>query len=69
MKFLTELLAFLSSRRSTWLRPIVILLMVIGVLLLLGGGFLDAFFPRSAPDELPPLSRQHYRHDGAFLSR
>jgi hypothetical protein len=68
MKFLSELLALLSSRRDAWLRPIVILLLVLGAILL-AGRFVDVFLPRSAPDPLPPLSRDHYRHDGAFFSR
>jgi Family of unknown function (DUF5989) len=68
MKFLTDLLALIASRRDPWLRPIVILLLVLGVLLL-AGRFVDVLMPRSEPDQLPPLSRDHYRHDGAFFSR
>ncbi len=69
MKFLTDLLALIVSRRDTWLRPIVILAVVLAVLLL-AGRFLDVFMPRTdPPDRLPPLSPEHYRHDGALWSR
>jgi hypothetical protein len=68
MKFFSDLLMLLASRRDAWLRPIIIVLLVVGALML-AGGVLEVFLPRSEPDRLPALSRDHYRQDGAFLNR
>jgi hypothetical protein len=69
MNFLAELFAFLGAHRRVWLRPILILLGVIAAAWLLAGGILEVFLPRNEPDPLPTLSREHYRHDGAFSER
>lgn len=69
MKFLVELRALIGARRTAWLRPILIVLLLVGALVLLAGGYLDVFFPRREADPQAPFTREHYRQDGAFLSR
>jgi hypothetical protein len=64
-----ELCFFLRSRWRVWLRPIIILLLVIGGLLVLSNGFLAAVSPGPTDDTLTPFSRNDYRHDDAFFNR
>jgi Family of unknown function (DUF5989) len=69
MDFLVELFIFLRSRRKLWLRPFIILLLIIASLLMLANGYLESFFPHRVDDTLVPFSRGHYRQDAAFFKR
>jgi hypothetical protein len=66
--FLIELFIFVRSRWKFWLRPIVILLLLIGLLLLV-----DLIMERPSSPEIHdpriPFSRDHYRHDVAFFNK
>jgi hypothetical protein len=64
-----ELCFFLRSHWRVWLRPIIILLLVIGGLLVLSNGFLATVSPGPTDDTLTPFSRNDYRHDDAFFNR
>jgi hypothetical protein len=69
LDFLIELFAFLRSRWTLWLRPIIIFLLIIGGLLILANGFLGGGGSPTVEDPVIPFSRGAYRHDGAFLIR
>lgn len=69
MDLLLELFILLRSRRKLWLRPIIIVLLIIAGLLLLANGHLESFSPHRVDDTLVPFSRGHYRQDAAFFNR
>jgi len=69
MGFLTELVIFLRDRRKVWLRPIVVLALIVAGLVALSNGLFDVFLPSAAEDHLAPLDRGHYRQERAFFKR
>jgi len=69
MDFLVEVFILLRSRRKLWLRPIIIVLLIIAGLLMLANGYLESFSPHRVADTLVPFSRGHYRQDAAFFNR
>jgi len=69
MAFLTELFIFLRDRRKAWLRPVVVLALIVAGLIALSNGVFDVFLPSAAEDHLAPLERGHYRQDRAFFNR
>lgn len=68
MDFLTELASFLGSRWKAWLRPILIMLLIAGLLLVLADQ-IPSLIAAPADDPLAPVSRDDYRHDGAWVNR
>jgi hypothetical protein len=66
--FLTELAAFLRARWRAWLRPVLVVLLVAGGLLLLANR-LPGLIAAPAGDTLAPVSRDDYRHEGAWVNR
>jgi Family of unknown function (DUF5989) len=68
VEFLTELAAFLGSRWKAWLRPILVVLLVAGLLLAFANQ-LPRLLAAPAGDKLAPISRDDYRHDGARVNR
>jgi len=69
MAFLNELVLFLRERRRSWLRPLVVLALLVAGLLALANGVFDAFLPSAPEDPLTPFARSHYRQDRAFFNR
>jgi len=69
MTFLTELFIFLRDRRKVWLRPIVVLALIVAGLIALSSGLLDVFLPSPAEDRLAPFERGHYRQDRVLFNR
>ena len=68
MDFLAELAAFLGSRWKAWLQPVlIVLLIVIGLLVF--ATELPRLVTSPAGDALAPVSRDDYRHDGAWVNR
>jgi hypothetical protein len=68
VEFLTELAAFLSSRWKVWLRAILIVLLIVGGLLVFAN-LLPSLVAAPNTDTLAPVSRDDYRHDGAWVNR
>ena len=68
VEFLSELASFLGSRWKAWLRPILVVLLVAALLLLLADQ-LPSLIAAPADDALAPVSRDDYRHDGAWVNR
>jgi hypothetical protein len=62
VEFLTELAAFLRARWKAWLRPLLIVLLIVG-------GLLPGLVASPTRDTLAPVSRDDYRHDGAWVNR
>jgi Family of unknown function (DUF5989) len=69
MAFLTELFVFLRDRRKLWLRPIVVLALIVAGLLALSSGLFDVFLPSAGEDRLAPFERGHYRQDRVLFNR
>lgn len=69
MDFLTELVIFLRERRKVWLRPILVLALIVAGLVALSNGLFDVFLPSAAEEHLAPLDRGHYRQERAFFSK
>jgi Family of unknown function (DUF5989) len=69
MAFLAELLIFLRDHRKSWLRPILVLALIVAGLLALASGVFDVFLPSVSEDRLAPFDRGHYRQDRAFFDR
>jgi hypothetical protein len=68
VEFLAELAAFLRARWKAWLRPILVVLLIAGGLLVFADQ-LPRLVSSPAGDTLAPVSRDDYRHDGAWLNR
>jgi hypothetical protein len=66
--FLRELAAFLASRWKAWLQPILVILLIAAGLLAFANA-LPRLIAAPAGDRLAPVSRDDYRHDGAWLNR
>ena len=69
MAFLTELVVFLRDHRKFWLRPIIVLALIVAGALALANGVFDVFLPSVSEDRLAPFDRGHYRQDRAFFER
>jgi uncharacterized membrane protein len=68
MDFLFELFTFLRSRWKLWLRPVFILFVIIGLLLLING-ILEYIFSPKLDETVVPFSRSHYRHDDELFNK
>jgi hypothetical protein len=68
VEFLTELAAFLRARWKAWLRPLLIVLLIVGGLLVLANQ-LPGLVASPTRGTLAPVSRDDYRHDGAWVNR
>jgi hypothetical protein len=64
-----ELLLLLRERRRQWLRPLLILALLLAGVLALASGLPQALFAPATADHLAPFSRGHYRHERAWLTR
>jgi hypothetical protein len=66
--FLSELVAFLSARWRAWLQPILVILLIAAGLVVFANA-LPRLIASPAGDALAPVSRDDYRHDGAWVNR
>jgi drug/metabolite transporter (DMT)-like permease len=67
--FFMALAALLRRSRRQWLRPLLIVLLTVGAVLLVADGFFGSVLSPHSDDALVPLSRSSYRHDEVSLSR